>query len=282
MQSKKIAIVGNGRYGKFFKNFFETRGCEARVSDIGTNPSTEDIVAWADVVIVAVTLPKTIVVIELISPLLRENQLLMDIASVKSGPVRAMRKSKANVLGTHPFTAPPKSGTFKGQTIFTFYARVDEDWKIWCDAFLAETEAYVVEINPDLHDLERAVDQVLEHMCTMVKTSVMRRLGLHPSHMFRIASPVYRMTSAQMARMFAQSPELYGGIPVLNTYTPKTLGLFREEFERYAKMVGGGSMDEFAKEFLANKEYLGKTVIDDSFALSEALVKTMVNMSQVA
>ncbi len=278
MEAKKVAVVGNGRYGSFFADFFQKGGCKVRVSDIGTTPSTEEIVVWADVVLIAVTLFETVKVIEAISPLLREDQLIMDIASVKSGPVRAMLQSEASVLGMHPFTAPPRSGTFKGQTIFICSARISENWQRWVDTFLLETEGNIVEVSTEKHDVPRTVDQFIEHMCTMLKVSVMRRLELEPSDLLKVASPVYRMTSAQMARMFAQSSALYGGIAIANEHIPQTLRFFQEEFERYAQIVTTGDMVAYSSEFDANKEYLGPTNIAESFALSEALVKTMVDM----
>lgn len=276
MPPKKIAIVGNGRYGKFFKSFFENYGHEVRVSDLGTTPSNEQIVLWADVALIAVTLLETVPVIDSLTRILREDQLVMDIVSVKSGPVDAMLKSRAEVLGTHPFTAPPRSGTFKGQTIFVCSARISR-WRDWARGFFESTEAIVEEISPAQHDIERTVDQMLEHMCTLLKVSVMRRFTLNPSHLLSVASPVYRMTAAQMARMFAQDAKLYGGIPMANEHSLETLSMFREEFERYVRFVAKGDITAYNAEFETNKRYLGEKNIAESFALSEGIVKAMIN-----
>lgn len=278
MQPKKIAIVGgNGRYGKFFKDFLEKKGHEVRVSDVGTTPSNEEIVRGADVVLIAVTLLKTVPVIESLVPLLRHDQLVMDITSVKAGPVEAMLKSKAEVVGLHPFTAPPKHGTFRGQTMFVVYARLSV-WRDWVNEFLLSTEAVVKVVDSNSHDRERAVDQVLEHMCTAVKVAVMRRLGLDASHLFEVASPVYKLTAVQMARMFAQSADLYGGLPMVNPHAVATLEMFGEEFRHYVEVVKNSDLARYAADFAANKAYIGPDNIQRSFALSEKIVGLMANL----
>ena len=135
MTSRKVGIIGNGAYGKFFRDFFEKRGCEVRVADDGTNTKNKTalpnsaVATWADIVLVATTLLGAVRAIKKLAPSLRRNQLIMDITSVKSSPVDAMLRSHASVLGMHPFTAPPKSGSFKGQTIFVCSVRMRKEWR---------------------------------------------------------------------------------------------------------------------------------------------------------
>lgn len=285
MSTKRIAIIGNGRYGKFFKDFFEKRGCEVRVSDTGHIPDNktvvknEEVVLWAEVVLIAVTVLQTVRVIESLALLLREEQLVMDVTSTKWYPVNAMLASKAEVVGLHPFTAPPKSDSFKGQTIFVYFARV-LNWRPWVDEFLTATEALIDEVDSDRHDLERTLDQGLEHMCTLLKALVMKRLGVDAARLFKVASPVYKMTAAQMGRMFAQDASLYGGLPMLNPHMMPTLGLFREEFERYARIVESKDEDAYGALFNAASGHIGPENIGASFTLSEALVKTMIDMGK--
>ncbi len=279
MERKKVGIVGNGRYGAFLADFFRKRGCLVQVSDIATNPNNERVVKWADVVIVAVTLMKTVGVIKSLAPFFRPDQLLMDITSTKVLPVKAMLKAYAEVVGLHPLCAPPKLGTFKGQTIFVNYARV-LGWKSWVDEFLLATEANIEEMSPKQHDLERTVDQLLEHMCTYLKASVMRKLRLDSSKLFKVASPVYKLTAVQMARMFAQSAELYGGIPMSNPFALKTLRLFQKEFNRYVKRVRQSDMGSYRRDFLANQKHIGSENLKTSLTFSEKLIVHMTQFSE--
>ena len=279
METQKIGIVGNGRYGGFFKTLFEKQDYTVKISDVGTSPNNEDVVRWADVVLIAVTLTETVKVIESLIPLLREEQLVMDIASTMTGSVEAMLKSKAEVVGLHPFCAPSKRGTFNGQTIFVHRARVSK-WTPWLKVFLLSTKAMIVEVEPYGHDRKRTVDQMLEHMCTLLKSSVMRRLELDAAELFEVASPVYKLTAVQMARMFTQSPELYAGIAMANPFVLKTLELFRQEFDLYCEIVRQRDLSAYITEFAANARHIGSANVLNAFLLSEHLIGFMADLSE--
>ncbi len=279
MQRKRVGIIGgNGRYGTFWTRFFTERGCEVKSSDIGTPLTNQEVVEWAEVVLISVTLMKTEKVIESLIPFFREDQLLMDIASVKFGPVTAMLKSKAGVVGLHPFCAPPQSGTFRGQTIFVCEARLSV-WGEWFTAFLTETEAEIEKIEPGQHDTYRTVDQGLEHMCTYIKVQVMKTLGLCPSKLFRVASPVYRLTTLQMGRMFVQSPELYGGIAMSNLVAQTALLHFEWLLGEYLRMVVEKDMTGYRAGFEASATYLGEENLKASLTLSEEVIRLMTECS---
>lgn len=280
MQSKRVAILGRGRYGRFLEDFLKKRGCEVRSSDVDGGPSNQELVIWAEVVIVAVTLAKTVTVIQSITPLLKPEQIIIDIASTKKFSVDAMLKTQAEVLGLHPFCAPPvKRGTFRGQTIFVHFSRVLK-WAEWVSELLRETEAVLEVTTPDEHDLERTVDQCLEHLCSNLKVAVMRSLGLDPSKLFRIASPVYALTAVQMARMFAQDGCLYGALPMTNPFMFRTLQMFKQELKRFQIQVERADMRAYCADFTENATYLGRETIQASFALSEHLTALMADLKE--
>ena len=62
-----------------------------------------------DLVVVSVPIRDTVRVIGEIAPFLREDQLLCDFTSLKTGPVAAMLRSKAAVIGLHPMFGPTVS-----------------------------------------------------------------------------------------------------------------------------------------------------------------------------
>src|SRR3989338_2403286 len=272
METKRIGIIGYGRYGKFWEKFFTDKGFQVRVSDIGMDPDNEDVAMWADVVIIAVTLMETTKVIESFLNILRGDQLIIDLASTKADSTDMMLASKSEVLGLHPFCAPPvKRGTFKGQTMFVYRARLSA-WTEWVDAFLAATKAQIQLIEPEAHDRERTVDQVLDHLCTLLKASVMRRMELNASLLFKTASPVYKLTLAQMARMFAQSASLYGALPMTNRFVSRTLEIFQEELDEFRSQVSRGDIEAYSAVFDANRKYIGADTVDELFEFSEQVI----------
>lgn len=278
MQTKKVAILGTGKYGRFWKDFLEKRGCEVKSSDIGTTPNNEQLVMWAEVVIIAVSLMETVKVIRSLLDLLRPEQIIIDLASTKVLSTDMMLSSDSEVLGLHPFCAPPtKRGTFSGQTIFVYHARVSA-WREWVRDFLAATEGRIEEIDPKQHDQERTVDQVLEHACTHIKESVKRRMGLNTARLFEIASPVYKLSLAQTARMYAQSAHLYGALAMTNPFVEQALNLFQTEFFYYRGQVAGGDIMGYTDAFEANRAHIGAEVVHELFEFSEQLNGLMADL----
>ena len=74
-------------------------------------------------------------------------------------------------------------------------------------------------------------------------------------------------------------PYLYGGIPMANKHSGRTLRLFRKEFNRYVGIIQARDMPAYCRMFEANKAYLGERNITDSLALSQALIEIMVGRS---
>ncbi|MBI1974965.1 MAG: prephenate dehydrogenase/arogenate dehydrogenase family protein, partial [Parcubacteria group bacterium] len=278
MEAKKIGIIGSGRYGQFWKTFFSKRGFTVSMSDIGTTPSNEEVAEWADVIIIAVSIMETVSTIESLLGRLRPEQLIIDLASTKMYSTKAMLASPSEVLGTHPFCAPPtKLGTFRGQTIFVHEARLSA-WLSWAREFLAATEGRLEKITPERHDRERTVDQVLEHACTHLKESVKRRMGLNTARLFETASPVYKLSLAQTARMYAQSANLYGGLAMTNPFAEEALKIFEEEFFTYQKQITRADIKAYSRDFEANRANIGVDTVNTLFELSEQLVGLMTDL----
>ena len=121
----KIGIIGgNGSFGQWLVNFFESLGYEVLISDVGTQLTNEQVVEQSKVVIFSVPISKTVEVIKEMAPFSREGTLWLDITSLKTDAVNAMLKSKASVIGMHPMFKP-SSLSMRGQTVVPCLNRPD-------------------------------------------------------------------------------------------------------------------------------------------------------------
>ena len=185
-----IGILGvEGAYGKWLRAFFERIGFEVIGSDLNTELSNEDVAQQADVLIFSVPIRYTVEVIESVLPFLREGQLLLDITSVKQGPVNAMLKSKAEVVGLHPMCAPTVE-TWKGQTVMLCPARL-EKWRTFVFDVLEASEATVKMTTPEEHDHQMAVVQDLPHASILVMAALLRHMGTDVKESLSCTSPFY-------------------------------------------------------------------------------------------
>ena len=132
-----IGIVGSGgAFGRWLRGFFESR---MGLQVIGHDPvdagsqTPEQLLEQADVLLFSAPIRHTPA---LIRDYIRQSagrergKLWLDVTSIKRAPVEAMLASRADVVGLHPMTAPPKAPTLKGRVMVVCEARVDR-WRAW-------------------------------------------------------------------------------------------------------------------------------------------------------
>ena len=108
-QSSQISvgiIGGLGKFGTFISTLLVNKGINPCISDINTTLTNIQLVNRVSMVIIAVSIDKTLEVIEEISSHLTENHVVVDITSIKTPIVRALLKTKADVVSVHPMFNP--------------------------------------------------------------------------------------------------------------------------------------------------------------------------------
>ncbi len=122
-----VIVGGGGQMGRLFEKMLTLSGYQVRILEQQDWPRAGDIVADAGMVIVSVPIHVTEQVIAQLPPL-PSDCILVDLASVKSGPLQAMLAAHDGpVLGLHPMFGPD-SGSPAKQVV------------VWCDG--RQPEAY--------------------------------------------------------------------------------------------------------------------------------------------
>lgn len=112
----QVALIGYGRFGRALGSLLEEAGLGYRALDpLAEIPaprraaSYPELLAQAELVVVATPIPRMRAVLEALRPLLRPSQLVLDVGSVKVKPVRAMAEVLGTDfpwVGTHPLFGP--------------------------------------------------------------------------------------------------------------------------------------------------------------------------------
>ena len=271
-----VGVIGGlGEMGRLFSQFFRDRGYRVEVADLDTRPTSREVVETADVVLFAVPLHQSIDIIRDLVAHARPGQLLMDLTSLKVGPIREMLHSPASVVGLHPMFGG-RISTFVGQTLVACPVRIDpHDWAFLRSLF-TDAGIRVKEASPEEHDRMMSIIQVLFHMTTMLTGRVLRDLGVDIGETMAYTSPSYRLEINLVGRMFAQSASLYSAITQMNPYTGEILAELRRGLERYEEWYEKGDLAAFVNDFEHSASHLGgfsRRAYEESSAFLDFVVR---------
>lgn len=267
-------IGGTGKMGRLFTPVFERAGYEVLVSGRSTPLTNTDLAEQCDLVIVSVPIHDTVRVIEEISPLLTKDQLLCDFTSLKTGPVTAMLKSKARVIGLHPLFGPTVQ-SLRHQTIIVCPARAEDTLLQSLLSLFRNEGAQCTLATPEQHDRMMAVVQGLTHFVTLCMADSVRRLGIDIETTRAFTSPVYQIELSLVGRLLSQDPLLYADILQQNPFVPAVLSICTSSAEDLRRIVDTRDPDLFREFFLRNSRHLGP-YCDEAMKTTDALIESMV------
>ncbi len=212
----KVALIGGrGQMGRWFQRFFAAQGLEVLVADVDTRQTPEEAAQLTDVVVVSVPIPKVNEIVETITPHLRPEAALMDLTSVKQGPMTAMLANFAGeVVGTHPLFGPGAKN-MAGQTVVLCPGR-GERWFNWLRELLEQAGARVKVTTATEHDRLMSVVQGLAHFSLIALEMAIRELGVAPRDLEDFATPTFATLHNLARRLFTQDAKLYACIQLQN------------------------------------------------------------------
>jgi prephenate dehydrogenase len=287
---KRMLIVGGtGGTGRWFARFFKGQGF--LVSVWGPSGKVEvaerlgvsfasDLpaeVAVSDVVLLSVPIQETARVIEEIAPRMKPGSLLMDVTSLKRGPMEAMLRwapQEVEVLGTHPMFGPTIP-TLRGQTVILVPAAGRCDfWLSPMEEIFREGGARVEILEAEEHDRIMAVVQALTHFAYISIGSTLRSLEFDVARSRRFMSPVYEIMIDFVGRILAQSPELYASIQE-NPDARRVREAYIHECERLSKLADDGDISGFMEAMNSAADHFSGTV--EALARSDRLISLWID-----
>jgi prephenate dehydrogenase len=272
----KVGIIGGtGRMGTLFSGVFSRAGHEVLVCGRSAPGRCHDIAASCGIVMISVPIRHTVEVIREIAPILREDQILCDLTSLKTGPVAAMLASRASVVGLHPMFGPTVS-SLQRQIIVATPARIDDEALA---SFLAIFEREGVRITlstPEEHDRMMAVVQGLTHFMTLTVAETMRMLDANPSATEPYRSPVYQIEMGLVGRLLSQDPDLYGDMLAENPFFTPVLAACQDSLGRITRVIEDRDPAGFREIFLENARYFAgysQKAAEETDFLIDAMVR---------
>ncbi|QKW57132.1 prephenate dehydrogenase [Stenotrophomonas sp. NA06056] len=267
---RTIGIVGSaGAYGRWLTRFFEQH---MQVRVIGHDPADpgshapEQLLEQADVLVFSAPIRHTSALIAEYARLSagrEQERLWLDVTSVKEAPVQAMLASRAEVVGLHPMTAPPKAPNLKGRVMVVCEARL-QHWRPWVDALCLALQAECVRATPQHHDQMMALVQAMVHATHLAQAGVLReyqpQLGTLAA-MLPYRSASFELDTAIISRILSLNPAIYEDIQFGNPYVAPMLQRLIGQLQTLQAQVGQGddaARGAFRQELLgANRSAFG-------------------------
>ncbi|MFO7570445.1 MAG: prephenate dehydrogenase/arogenate dehydrogenase family protein [Smithellaceae bacterium] len=239
---KKITagiIGGTNGMGRWFADLLMKEGCRIHVVGRKTQMTAADAAQICDVVVVSVPIAATAEVIAQVGPLLKKDQLLMDLTSLKQEPVALMlAHCPAEVVGCHPLFGPAVTSS-AGQNIVLCPGR-GKVWYAWLKSIFDKTGYTVLERTPEAHDRMMAIVQVLNHLNNMALGLAIAETGTSLAEVSQFSTPVFKTKMEIVRKVFTESPELYADIIARNPNAQEILNIYERVLLRMRGLIESG------------------------------------------
>ncbi len=271
-KSVKVAIIGGaGQMGEWFSGFFREAGYEVVISGrryrkcvelskklgVKAAKSNTEAVRGADMVMISVLPQYMEGVLKEISPHVENRQTVIDIASVKTMPVKLMHTYIRNalILGTHPMFGP--SAKKENQNfILTPTNPKERRYASEFGKFLKKQGFNVRIMSPEEHD--SMIGQVLSltHFIGLVTADSWKKLGVD-KHM-KTSSTSFRFLSDFVKSVVDSNPGLYSYLQMEVGDAEKAERVFIDSANRWADMVRKKDRKQFSSKMTDLSRYINK------------------------
>jgi prephenate dehydrogenase len=266
----KIAIIGgSGQMGEWFSRFFTANGHTVIIS--GRNrkkcvalskrvkvlvaKNNAEAVNGADLVISSVLVGNMPTVLQEIAPYLRNDQIIIDITSVKTLPVKMMHRylKKGKILGTHPMFGP--SAPSKGQNFILTPTNKEERKTAKLIKRLLKPGGFnIIIMSPHKHDEMIGVIMSLTHFVGLVTAASWKKLKIE--RYMKKGSTSFNFLFRFAKSVVDSNPELYSYLQMSVPSVNYAEDVFLENAKKWSDMVKKKKSAEFVASMKELSNYL--------------------------
>jgi prephenate dehydrogenase len=283
---KILIIGGTGETGRWFARFYKKHGFDVVIWGINKKKeiAEELSVAFADdidseirssdIVMISVPINKTEKAISDIAPKMSSGSLIMDITSIKTGPMEAMIKyapEDVEILGSHPMFGP-SIPDIRGQIVIFTPVRCSK-WFSIIKSLYEDNGAHIEILEALEHDRMMAVVQGLTHFAYITIGTVFRDIEFDVAKSRRFMSPVYDIMLDLVGRILAQNPYLYAMIQ-MNPEVEKVHKAYIDQCNLMADIVIKKDIEGFAGLMKKAAAHFGDT--ESALRRSDKLIGTKI------
>ena len=211
------------------------------------NEWAADVVAAADVVVLAVPEVVALTAVGVVGPLLRPGAVLVETLSVKSRFADAVAAADidpgASVVGVNPMFAPSLGLPGRAVAVVIHRGGPAADVVV---SDLAGWGARIQETTADQHDRWCAAMQALTHAAVLSFGLALEDLGVGVDETAGLSPPPHTVATALLARIALGTPEVYRDVQVANPYARQAREALVRGMSRLSAVCEDGVESDFA------------------------------------
>jgi prephenate dehydrogenase len=201
-----------------------------------------------DVVVISVPILETIRVIREIGALVPETGLLMDLTSVKKGPLEAMLKyCRGEVVGIHPLFGP-ESVSEQGLGVALCPGRGERGLRS-VQGLFREAGFRVTVLPAEEHDQLMGIVQGVNHLSTLALALTMGRSGLDLAQVENLCTQSFRQRLDRIRTMLNQSESLFRSLLMENPRVAEFLDLHLMSVQELRRVIVDRDRKAFEEVF---------------------------------
>ena len=274
MKIKTIGIIGGrGKMGSWFANFFAKEGIEVFISDVKKeklpkrlkNPrinffqDNKELVKKVDFILISVLFKDFLKVVKEISPLVKKEQKILDILSIKEKPVEIMHSFfKKNItLGTHPLFGPKTKST-RHNFLLTPTNKKERDFAKDFKEWLEKRNFRVKILSPKEHDEFMTEILGFPHFVALVSGSTI--LDFDKERLMKVLGPSFKKLLSLIKNVAFSSPEFYSDLHFHLPKIEKIEKKFEENVKKWNLIIKRKDKERFIQEMLKIRDFFQKNV----------------------
>ncbi len=274
-----IGIVGGvGKTGAQFARLFRAQGFTVRVTGKADKQKNVALIRDCDVVVFAVPLEHAAEVIaKEVKAAVRNDQLILDVSSLKADTVRAMLGAKGEVIGMHPLFSPTTA--LKGQTVILCPARCKPGTLTSLKRVLTNAGLKSIEMTPKAHDDQMAVIQAIPHFKSLLMGELLQSLSVDLHAVSKTCTPTYELEFNVIGRFLDDEPELYMPIIFRNPAAPAILRRLKRLLDGYIRIADRRDLPAASRRYRRLKSHFAPFA-KRARSHSEACIATLSKLSR--
>jgi prephenate dehydrogenase len=269
----KVAIIGAGKMGRWFTQFFVNEGDTVTVSsrskeklsrirdEFGVKVTNNvDAVKNADRVILCVPIDNFEDVVKEIHSNIRPNQVVMDICSIKEKPVNIMHEyvKTGLILGTHPMFGPGAKNIKNQNVVLTPTTEKEKECAENFRKWLENRGAHVFIMAPKKHDELMSIVLGLTHF---IGIAVCDTLANHPDFVEtrKVSGSSYRMLLTFAEAIASEEGDFYTSLQMNLPKLDEVEGMFLRYLSDWLGLVRRKDRSAFTEKLKRLKTRLTET-----------------------